>query len=168
MALPVGPHLLQLSSEMRNALPDHAAVSLKLRLAGTTDTHATCRTARAPASLSCQVRPGPRETRQSILVLGQLHLERALACVSVLGKDVQDHGCTIEQLGVIAEPLLQLALVAGRQLIVKEHDIGACLVDPLNDLLDLAWSNERGWVRVNKLLYGVAHDDHAGRMGQSL
>jgi hypothetical protein len=87
--------------------------------------------------------------------------------VGVLGEDIQDQGCAVEQLDVIPKDFLELALVTGRKLIIKEDDVGAPLLDLLDDLLDLARADERGAVGLNQLLYLVAYDDDAGRMGQS-
>jgi hypothetical protein len=87
--------------------------------------------------------------------------------VSVLSKDIQDQGRAVDHLDVIPKDLLELTLVTGRKLVVKEDDVGTLLLDLLDDLRDLARADERSGVGANQLLYLVAHDNDAGRTGQS-
>jgi hypothetical protein len=76
--------------------------------------------------------------------------------VSVLSEDIQDQGRAVDHLDVIPKDLLELTLVTGRKLVIKEDNVGTLFLDLLDDVRDLARADERSRVRVNQLLYLVA------------
>jgi hypothetical protein len=76
--------------------------------------------------------------------------------VSVLSEDIQDQGRAVDHLDVIPKDLLELTLVTGRKLVIKEDNVGTLFLDLLEDVRDLARADERSRVRVNQLLYLVA------------
>ena len=80
------------------------------------------------SGLARQMRPGAGQSRQSILVLGQLHLQSALARMRVARKDVQYQGCTIQDLDVLSQFLLQLALLSRRQLVIEYDNVEAKVI----------------------------------------
>ncbi len=168
MALSMRADLLQLILQMRDAPPDHAAVGLQLRLAGAADADASRSSAGAPAGLAGQVGPGPRQTRQPVFVLGKLDLERSLPRMGVLGEDVEDQRGAIQQFDVVAEDLLELALVTGGELIVEEDDVGGQLVNPLPYLPRFPRSHKRGRMGMHERLHLIPDNDHARRVGQAL
>ncbi|MPM92209.1 hypothetical protein SDC9_139344 [bioreactor metagenome] len=78
--------------------------------------------------------PGAGEAGQSILVLGQLHLQDAFAAFGVLSKNVQNEGSTVNDAHMGSQNALQLALVAGSEFIIKNDDIGEIFFDKGFDL----------------------------------
>ena len=55
---------------------------------------------RGPTRLACKVGPGTSQSWQTVLVLRQLNLQRALARVSVLCKNVEDDGGAVKYLHI--------------------------------------------------------------------
>jgi len=98
--------------------------------------------------------------------LGQFHLKRALARVRVLGEDVQDQRSSVQNLDIIAEGLLQFALVARRELVIKNHHVGPQVLHEGPHLLHLAGADQRGRIDLLNALIGLTDDLQAGSAGQ--
>jgi len=149
--------------QMRDALANLAAVDLKLRLAGAAQPDARRPAARrSTPGLARQMRPLAGQARQAVLVLRQLDLERAFARAGVLREDFEDQRRAVDDLHLVAEPLLQLALVARRKLVVEDHHVGAGLGDPLDHFFELAGADKRRRVDLRHALHHTPDDGHAG------
>jgi hypothetical protein len=70
------------------------------------------------------VRPGARQAWQAVFILRQFNLQDAFAGVGVLRENVQDNRGAVENPHVLAKFFLQFALVIGRQLSIKNDDVG--------------------------------------------
>ncbi len=116
----------------------------KLCFTGATDADPTRGAAGATAGLARKVRPGAGQPRQPVLVLRQLNLHRAFACAGMAGKDIEDQRRAVDDLDLLAQHLFQLALLAGREFVVKDDDIGAQLDDQQLELFELARADQRG------------------------
>ena len=111
-------------------------------------------------STSIFVSPGPRvpmpppepghrlapaaEPGQQVVELRQLDLGLALPRPGVQREDVEDQRRAVDHLH--PEPLLQVAELPRRQLVVEDHRLRVRRVDEVVDLLDLALADERGRV----------------------
>ena len=118
-------HFIKLCLEKGDPAADGPAVDLELRLAGTAHADAAGGTARSPTRLACQVRPGAGQARQAVHELRQLDLERTLARARVPSKDIEDERRAVQYLDlcILAERALDLALLARRQLVVKDDHV---------------------------------------------
>jgi hypothetical protein len=67
----------------------------------------------------------------------------------VLSEYIQNKSCTIEQLDVVSEDLLQFALVTGRELVVEQDDVSSGLLDLDTYFSSFAWADECSWVWVH-------------------
>ena len=92
-----------------------SAVGLELRLAGTAQADA--------ALLPFEVRPAAHQARRQVLELRELDLELALEAAGALREDVEDQAAAVEH--APAGQLLEIALLAGRQRVVDEDEVGA-------------------------------------------
>ena len=167
MLLPLLAHVFQLLLEEGDARSDLAAIDFQLRFAGAAQAHA--RRARSPcaaAGLPHQVRPAARQTRQAIFVLRQFDLQRAFARVRVLREDIQDQRRPIEHAHLLAQFLLQIALMARRKFVVEQHHFKIQLGLPRLEFFDFALADERRRLDVIELLRHLAHDLQSGRVGQ--
>ena len=167
MLLPVLPHVFQLLFQERDARPDLAAIDFQLRLAGAAQAHAGRARSPCPAAgLPHQVRPAARQARQPVFVLRQLDLQRAFARVRVLREDVEDQRRPIEHARLLAQFLLQVALMARRQLVVKQGHFKAQLGLPRLQLFDFALPDKGRRLDPLELLRHLADDLQPGRVGQ--
>ena len=66
--------------------------------------------------------PQPAHAREVVLELGELDLELALGRVGVVGEDVEDDRRAVDHRH--AERLLEVALLARRQLVVAGDQVG--------------------------------------------
>ena len=96
------------------------------------------RPAAAAAGLAGQVGPGAGQAGQAVLVLGQFDLQDAFAGVGMLGEDVQDQRCAVEDADILAEAFLQLAQVARGKLIVEDDHLGQGFFDQCFDLFNFS------------------------------
>jgi hypothetical protein len=116
-----------------DAQVDLAAVSLKLRLA---------RSARSDAAAQLRHRLAPpRQTRQLILKLCQLHLKLALPGPRVTRKDIQNQLRSVDD--TTRQLRLQIAQLRRRQIMVEENEIRSGGGDHAFDLLQLSLPNQR-------------------------
>jgi hypothetical protein len=118
-------NILNVAFEMSDAGPDLTAIELELAFARTAQTHSAGSTApRSATGLPRQVSPHPSQSREAVLVLGQLDLESALFRASVLSKDVQNQGSPIQDLDVLPPKcLLDFTLLIRMQFLVKDQEI---------------------------------------------
>jgi len=161
-------HFFQFPPELGDALVDPPAVNLELGFAGAAQADAAgAAAAGGAAGLAGQVRPLAGEARLAVLVLGQLHLQRALAGAGVLGEDVQDQRGAIHDDDVVAvEGFLQLALVAGRKLVVEDEHVEVQRALPGLQLLHLAGADEGLGVGGVEGLRRLADHVQAGGLAQ--
>jgi hypothetical protein len=101
-----------------------------------------------------------------VLQLRELDLELALGRVGVVGEDAEDHGGAVDDGD--AELLLEVALLARRQLVVAGDDVGVQRLDALLDLRQLALADVGVGVRRLAVLDLLAHDRDAGGAQQLL
>ncbi len=138
MALTMGAHAVQLTFDVSDAPVDFPTVRFQLRLTRTAQAHTAARPARTATCLASQMGPHPGQARHTILKLGQLNLELALARLSVLGKDIENERRPVDHFDVLAKYALQLSLVARRQLIIHDNHIGIQFFDQRLNLLHFA------------------------------
>ena len=156
-----GPRALdvgQLALERGDPVAGQATVGLDLRLA---------RSARADAGAEAlEMRPQAAHPREVVLELGELDLELAVRALGVAGEDVEDHGGAVDD----GQPqlLLEVALLARRQLVVAGDHVGVGALGRLLDLLDLARPEVGVGVRALAVLDGLADHGDAGRAQQLL
>jgi hypothetical protein len=96
--------------------------------------------------------------------LGEFHLQLALVGAGTLGEDVQDQAGAVQH-AALQHPL-QIAFLAGGELVIEDHQIGALLGDPIADLFGLALADEQA--RIGGLA-GAGDERHrlsARRTGQ--
>ena len=106
--------MLQPATQRRDPVARQAAVGLDLRLP---------RPPRAdPAAEPLEVAPQPAHPREVVLQLGQLDLQLALGAARVGGEDVEDHRRAVHDRQ--ADGLLEVALLARRQLVVAGDQVG--------------------------------------------
>ena len=148
--------LLQLVPEQLDLAPDHPAVGLELGFAGAPEPDAAADTG--------QVGPHPRQPRQQVGQLGQLHLQLGLVGAGPGGEDVED------QLGPVHDPALELLLevgaLVGGELLVEDHEGGAGLAHQGPQFLDLPFPDQRRRVGRGHLLRQPAHHHRARGVGE--
>src|SRR3989304_1877114 len=130
VSTPVRPQPIDLLAQVGDPSADVPAVDLELGLTGAaqTDSAHSAGPPGAAAGLARQVRPGPRQPRQAVLVLGQLHLQRPFPAVRVLGEDVEDQRRAIAQAQLLPQRVFHLALVPRRALVVEDDDVGQAVL----------------------------------------
>ena len=90
--------------------------------------------------------------------MGTFHLEPPLRCVRSGREDVQDDASPVEHLAV--KRALDVALLARQQVGVHDQHVGACGATGIDRLLQLALSDERGWIGLTH-----AHKSTSGDLG---
>jgi hypothetical protein len=161
--LPAGPlrvagglHRLDVAAELRDAASDVLPVRLELRLA---------RPARADAAPQPAHRLAPAaQARQQIVELRELHLRLALARVRVQREDVEDQRGAVEDLH--AEPSLDRAQGAGRELLVEDDELGAPTMHDVVQLLHLPLADPELRVGLGAALHHPADRLGPGRIGE--
>ena len=137
---------------------DEPPVGLQLGLAG------------APGAdgplLPLQVLPHTGQPGQQVLVLGQLHLEPALAGPGPLGEDVQNEGRAVQHLDT--QHLAEHPLLGGAEVVVKDDQVGLGGRHQLPDLVHLALPQKGLGVGGGLVLQHRAHADAAGGLQKSL
>ncbi len=111
---------------------DAAAVQFQLLLA---------RTAQADtALLSLKVRPHSAQPRQQVMKLGKFDLEATFLRARMLGEDVENELCAINDLR--AEHRAQITALRGRQLIVKDHRADIIFFHAASQFFRFAFADE--------------------------
>src|ERR1035437_6414747 len=140
-----------------DAESDEAPVGFELRFA---------RAAHADATAELlEMRPHPREPRQGILELRQLHLHPALRAPRAHGEDVEDELGAVDH--ALADFLLEVLSLAWGELVVEDDDGGLCVRDERLQLLELALADVGGGVGFFERLRELADDDGAGGVGEA-
>ena len=116
-----------------DAVAGQAAVGLDLGLARAPRADAADA---APGAEALEVGPQPAHAGEVVLELGELDLELALGAVRVAGEDVEDHRRAVDHRD--AERLLEVALLAGRELVVAGDDVRVRSLDGGLELVELA------------------------------
>ncbi len=160
-----GLHLRDLPAHLRHLLADPSPVRLDLGLTGATGGHAAAGRAGATAThlpgqrLTPAAQPG-----QHVLHLGQGDLRLALARLGVLGEDVEDQGGPVDHLDL--DDVLEVDELAGAELTVADHRVGARLQDDVPQLLGLAGADVRRRVGLVAALDDTVEDEGARRLGE--
>src|SRR3989449_9454654 len=146
----------QLAANLHDAVANDAPVGLELGLARPPRADATAET--------LEVAPLPHEPRQEIRELGELHLELALARARALREDVEDQRGAVDHLD--PQRLGDVALLAGRQPVVGDEEVGVSGVRRLADLVDLPLAEVERRARRLPLLDDALDDAAAGGLDQ--
>ena len=93
------------------------------------------------ALLPRQVSPEPRQPRQQMVQLRQLHLQLALARAGALGEDVENQRGAIEDFAL--ENLFKVAALGRAEFLVEHHRVHLGLFALLRELARLAGADER-------------------------
>jgi hypothetical protein len=136
-------HVGDLAAQLGHLGPDPAPVSLDLGLAGASGADATAAGDPAAGLPGHRLAPAA-EPGEHVLHLGQLDLRLALSALGVLGEDVQDQRRPVDDLDL--HDLLELAELAGRELVVADHGVRPGLDDDVAQLLGLSRADVRGGV----------------------
>ena len=113
-----------------------------------------------PRAQPLEVGPQPAHPGEVVLQLRELDLQLALGGVGVVGEDVEDDRRAVDH--GHPERLLQVALLAGEQLVVAGHEVGVALADRPLELAELAPSEVAVGVGLLAPLHHLAGDGHAG------
>ena len=100
------------------------------------------------------MRPEAPHAGHVVLELGQLDLQLALGRVGVVGEDVEDHRGAVDHRH--AQRRLEVALLAGRELVVAGDQVGVAGGDLLLHLGQLAAAEVAVGVRLGALLDRLA------------
>ena len=141
-------HLLQLIFEIANAAADVPPVGLQLGFTGTPGADAAAQPGKGGAL--------PRQPGQEVLQLCQLHLQPPFGGMRPAGENVQDQGGTVHH--PHAGQILQIAVLGGGQLPVKDQQVDVVVLAYLPDLLQTACADAGGRVGGGTpLQHGAAH-----------
>ena len=119
-----------------HALADEAAVGLELRLAGTA--HADT------ALLPLEVGPTAHQPAGDVFQLRELDFELALEAAGALRENIENQAVTVED--PPAGQLLEIALLAGRERVVDENDVGGVVFGNGANFVRLAAAHEEARV----------------------
>ena len=99
------------------------------------------RTAQADtALLALEVGPAAHQASGQMLELGELDLQLAFMAARALREDVEDQRSAVDHHAL--QLALEVALLARRQGVIEDHDVGAVRTQGFADLLDLAAAGE--------------------------
>ena len=146
-----------------DAVAREPAVGLDLRLARASGADAADAAAGAE---TLEVRPQAAHAGHVVLELRELDLQLALGRVGVAGEDVEDHRGAVEHRHV--ELLLEVALLARRELVVGDDEVRVRRLEQRLELVDLAGAEVEVRVRLLAVLDQLADDRDAGGAQQLL
>ena len=124
---------LQTLREHLHPLAQQSAIGLELRFARTAQ-------ADAAAALAFKVGPAAHQPAGDVLQLRELDLQLAFVTRRALREDIEDEAVAIQH--APADELLEVALLARRQRMIDEDDIGLVRLGFEADLLRLAAADE--------------------------
>ena len=145
-------HVLEPGAQQHHPLPSQPAVGLKLGL--------TRAAGADPAAEPLEMLPHAPHPLQVVLQLGQLDLELALRGVRMLGEDVEDHRGAVDHAHL--QPVLEMALLTGSELVVAHDHLGADAVGVLLQLVQLAAAQIGRGVGTGTALHHRADRLHPG------
>ena len=122
--------LLQTPLECRNPFTNTTPVYLQLRFPRATGADATAE--------SRQMGPLAGQTRAQIFELGQFNLQFSRLTLGALGKDIENELTAIDDFQL--QRAFKVTLLGGRQIIIKDHNIGLCCRAEIPNLCNLAGS----------------------------
>ena len=137
---------LQTALKDRDPAPRQPAVGLELGLTG------AARAEAAPEAL--EVLPHAPHARQVVLELGELDLKLALGAHRMLGEDVEDQLCPVDDTRL--ERVLQQPLLRGADLPVDDQRLGTGLAKGVFQLLELPLSDVGAAIGLGPVLYEPA------------
>ena len=143
--LAVGLDVLEPPPQRGDAVAREPAVGLDLRLARAPGADAADAAAGAE---TLEVRPQAAHAGHVVLELRQLDLELALGGVGVAGEDVEDHRGAVDHRH--PELLLEVALLARRELVVDRDEVRVRRLQQRLELVDLARAEVEVRVRASR------------------
>ena len=156
--------VLELAAQLGDLGVDAAPVGLDLGLTGTTATDAAAVGADAATGLAGEVATPAAQPLLHVLQLGELDLRLALLGLRVLGEDVEDQPGAVDRLDL--ELVLEVAQLAGGQVAVEDHRVGAGGLHDLAQPLDLAAPDVRRRVGLGAPLVDRVEHLRAGGLGE--
>ena len=130
--------------ENRDAAMRCASIHFELGFARSARAHAA--RASGAACLARQVRPLPGQSGQHVDELGQLDLGLRFAGLGAAGKDVEDEAAAVDDFDFYQG--FEIAGLCGREVFVKDDDLGAVFCDSLDEFFGFAAADEIGGVLV--------------------
>jgi hypothetical protein len=146
----------QLSLELGDPAPDAPAIGLELGLARAASPD--------PGTLLGQLEALATQAREAVPEQRELDLQGALTRGGVLGEDVEDERLPVDDVDL--EPLLEVALLGGAQLVVEHHHVGIERPQRLGQLVGLPRADQVGRIQAVSA-YELGGDRiGAGRVGE--
>jgi hypothetical protein len=133
MQLAVFSDVLDFTPKRGYAVANLPAIHFQLRFAGTAGANT--------ATQAGKVFTIARQPSQTVIQLGKLHLKLALPGAGSTRKDVQNQPGTVNDFRI--QRLFQIPGLAGRQLIVDDHDIDAFDQNSLFEFFDFTFADKR-------------------------
>ena len=151
------PHDVDLVLQRLHAHADAPAIRFELGFAGAP---------RADAAAQPRQRLARSDQpRQQVLQLRQLDLQLAFARPRAPRKDVEDQLRAIDHLAI--EPLVQLAQLRRRQLVVEDDQVGVGFGRRVRQHLDLAAAEKRRRIGLGPILQHAQDHARAGGFGET-
>ena len=150
--------LLESALEHGHPLAQQTAVGFQLGFTRATQTD--------PAFLSSQVSPATHQAGGQMFQLGQLDLQLAFVGLGTQGKNIEDQGISINH--AAGKDFFQIALLAGTQFVIENHNIGLLLTHGGGDFFRLALAGVGGGIRRLALAADDAQYPRTGTGGQQL
>ena len=143
-----------------NFFLDFPPIHFQLGFAGPTQTDSAhaAGPARGAACLPCEVRPGSGQPGQAVAVLRQFHLQHPFACVGVVREDIQNQSGAVDNALAASQFLFEFALVARRELVIKENDFRVQLFSQEFDLFKFASAYIGAGIRHRQSLRDLPHN----------
>src|SRR5215472_15375626 len=142
----LGTNPLDALPEFLNPCPNTAPIKLQLLLAGSASADA--------ASKSGENSSLPRQARQQIIQLRQLHLELSFPRSCASGEDVEDKLCAVDDFE--AKGLFEVSKLSGREVVIKDDAGGAGAVCQRASFFDFAPADQCGGIRPRRALQQAA------------
>ena len=151
------PHDVDLVLQRLHAHADAPAIRFELGFAGTPGADAAAETRQRLARSD--------QARQQVLQLGELDLQLAFARAGAPREDVEDQLRAIDHLAI--EPLVELAQLRRRQLVVEDDEVGVGFGRSLRQHLDLAAAEECRRIGLGPILQHAQDDARARGLGET-
>lgn len=142
----------QLLLETRDFVENYTSVGLNLSLTGTTHTYTS--------ALTLKVSPESGQTREQVLILGQLDLSTCGSRLSAFGEDIKN------QTGAVKNLHLQLPLYIGnllwREVVVEDDESYIIILDIFLNLFQLTLSDVCSGIGIIHFLYEAGFGFRSG------